>query len=111
MSLGERLKTIRNELGLEAQFVAEKLNIAKSTYSGYENDKTKPSIEMLESLSNFYNVSVDYLLGRTMIKKSDDPGFISIAAHALDNLSEDDQKELLEYAKILKKKRDSLNGK
>ena len=63
MTFGARLKQVRKDMGFEAQYVAKKLNVAKSTYSGYENDKTKPSFEILQSIAELFNVSTDYLLG------------------------------------------------
>jgi transcriptional regulator with XRE-family HTH domain len=65
MSLGVRLKGLREERGMQATEIAKMLNIAKSTYSGYENDKSKPDYEILIKLAKHYSVSVDFLLGNT----------------------------------------------
>lgn len=67
--IGERLKLLRKEKGFEAQFIAKQLNVSKSTYSYYENDKSDPSFETLKKLADIFDVSTDYLLGRTDIKE------------------------------------------
>lgn len=63
--LGDRIKQLREENGYQAQFIAEKINVAKSTYSGYENNKSTPDYEILIKIADFFNVSIDYLLERT----------------------------------------------
>lgn len=68
MSLGLRLKKLREEQGIQAIKVAKVLKVAKSTYSGYENDKSKPDYETLIKIANYYSVSVDFLLGNTGVK-------------------------------------------
>jgi len=60
--LGDILKSLRESHGYQSRFVAEKLNVAKSTYSGYENNKSTPDYNTLKEISLFYNVSIDYLL-------------------------------------------------
>lgn len=68
--LGNKLKDLRQEKGIEAQEMAKILNVAKSTYSGYENNKSLPSYDILKSISTYFNVSTDYLLGLTDFKES-----------------------------------------
>ncbi len=63
--IGDILTKLRKEKGYEAQFVANFLNVAKSTYSGYENNKSVPNHEILKKVADFYAISVDYILGRT----------------------------------------------
>lgn len=56
------------ELRLKGKFsqqeLADKLGIAKSTVSMYENGNREPDLETLESIADFFNVDMDYLLGR-----------------------------------------------
>ncbi len=63
--IGDRLKLLRKEKGLEAQHIAKKINVAKSTYSGYENNKSVPNYEILKKLADVFNVTTDYLLEKT----------------------------------------------
>jgi transcriptional regulator with XRE-family HTH domain len=61
----ERLKELRNELKLKQNEVAEKLSIASTTYSNYEQGTRNPDWQMLVKLSDFYCVSIDYIICRT----------------------------------------------
>lgn len=66
--LKNRLKLLRNELKLTQGEIAEKLNIALSTYSNYEQGTRNPDWNMLIKLSDIYFCSIDYLIGRTNIR-------------------------------------------
>lgn len=66
-----RLIILREELNLSKREAAEKLNLPYTTYSNYENDEREPNSEMLIKISQFYNVSVDFLLGLTPIRKKE----------------------------------------
>ena len=58
----DELKTSRN---LMQKQVAEGAGIPLRTYRRYENGEREPSASILVSLADFFNVSTDYLLGRT----------------------------------------------
>lgn len=60
-----RIKELRLENHFSQQYVANVLNINQSTYSKFELIKSNITIEKLNDLSNFYNVSLDYLLKLT----------------------------------------------
>lgn len=64
----ERLKSLRLEAGLTQKEIAEKLKIKQQSYSRWENSTSKPSRKTLEILSEFFNVSTDYLLGNSNLK-------------------------------------------
>jgi len=63
-----RLKGLREEKNLNQEEVAKLLNISQRTYSYYENGRDIP-ILLLIKLADFYNVSIDYLLNRTNVRK------------------------------------------
>ena len=44
--------------------LADKLGVKKQSISNWENDNIRPSVEMLEKIADFFDVSTDYLLGR-----------------------------------------------
>ena len=62
--LPEKLKLLRVKYGYSQKQVANKVNISPSIISGYETGERTPSTDVLLSLSNIYNCSVDYLLGK-----------------------------------------------
>lgn len=61
----ERLKKLRISKGLNQNELAQILNVAKQTVSNWENGNRMPDSEMLVKIADFFDVSVDYLLGRT----------------------------------------------
>lgn len=56
------LKQIRKRKCLNQQQVAIDLNISREALSYYENGKREPSLKMLIAMSNYFNVSIDYLI-------------------------------------------------
>lgn len=65
MVLNIRLKQLRNERKITQSELGRKVNVTKSSISGYENGTRTPDTETLLDLANALDVSVDYLLGRT----------------------------------------------
>ncbi|MBQ3433756.1 MAG: helix-turn-helix transcriptional regulator [Selenomonadaceae bacterium] len=65
MSFPERLSTLQKERGLEKQDIYKALGLSQTTYWRYELGKREPTISVLAALADFFNVSVDYLIGRS----------------------------------------------
>ncbi len=64
------LKTIRKAKNLNQLKVALDLNITREALSHYENGKREPSLAMLVKMSEYFNVSIDYLItGKEFSKK------------------------------------------
>jgi transcriptional regulator with XRE-family HTH domain len=63
-TFGERLKKLRERRGLSQQELADRFNLSQSTIAYYESDKKQPSQNTLQKLADFYETSVDFLLGR-----------------------------------------------
>ena len=60
---GYRLRELRENKNLTQTQVARRLNLSKTTISGYENNIKTPSLDVLVKLSILYGVSADYILG------------------------------------------------
>ena len=60
-----RLKELREETPLNMRQTAAKLNIPYTTYVSYEKGEREPNSEMLIVLANYFNCSIDYLVGRS----------------------------------------------
>ncbi len=58
-----RLKDLRKENGIGQNQLAEQLGLSNASISYWENAKQEPSASALFKLANFFDVSVDYLLG------------------------------------------------
>lgn len=65
MMLGERIRSLRKEKKMTQQDLADHLKLAKSTISQYENNINEPDNDTTNRIADFFNVTVDYLLGRT----------------------------------------------
>ncbi|MYL50287.1 helix-turn-helix domain-containing protein [Halobacillus litoralis] len=63
--IGQRMKYLRQSKKMTQSELAEKLNITRGTYAHYEIEKRKPDYDTLQKIADFYDVSTDYLLGRT----------------------------------------------
>lgn len=61
----QRLKEIREDKDLNQNEVAKAIGIKQQQYSEYEIGKRLIPINYLNDLAEFYNTSVDYLIGRT----------------------------------------------
>lgn len=64
----ENIRNLREDSDKTQKELADYLNIKQTTYSKYELGKINIPVEVFIKLADFYNVSVDYLLGRTKNK-------------------------------------------
>lgn len=65
----KRLKDLREDKDLMQKQVADLLNTTQQQYSKYENGIRLIPIDKLNILANFYETSIDYIIGRTNIKE------------------------------------------
>ncbi len=63
--IGKKLKELRTKLNLSQQALADDCNFSQSTYSTYENGKFLINSITIYTICKTYNVSMDYLVGRT----------------------------------------------
>ena len=68
----KRIRDLREDHDLKQQDIAEYLQCSQVCYSHYENGRRDVPTDVLIKLADYYNVSTDYLLGRT-----DNPTFLS----------------------------------
>lgn len=95
--LGDRLAELRKDHGYTQDYIAEYLNIVRSSVSAYELGVNDPPLSSLIKLADLYNVSLDYLLCR--IKEKVNLNLDS--KHNKDLLLE--MYELLQHYTIIKK--------
>ena len=67
-TLNENLRELRVARGINQSELGQLLGVTKQCVSNWENDNVLPSIEMLVKIADYFNVSCDYLLGRTSTK-------------------------------------------
>lgn len=108
MKINETLKKLRTTKNLSQNEMAEILDVSLSSYQKYERDKNciTPSLEVLMRIADFYNVSLDYLLGRetgepeTIDKLSHEFNMTALEKEILDNylsLPKDMRGNLMEF--------------
>lgn len=103
--LTDRLALLRREKNLNKKDIATYLKIDQSTYGKYELGKREPDYDTLIVLANFFDVSVDYLLGRTDIRKAHSYDIEAKHYHSLvRELPEEAVKQVEEYIELIKLK-------
>ena len=70
-TFAENITALRKKQNKKRQEVADDLGISRSSLEYYEKNKRKPDIEVLTKIADYYNVSADYLLGRTNAETTD----------------------------------------
>ncbi|WP_018590420.1 helix-turn-helix domain-containing protein [Terrisporobacter glycolicus] len=114
-TFGIRFKELRNEKKLTQDELVENFNkkyntrFNKSTISQYENNKRKPEVNILENWADFFDVSIDYLLGRNDERNhtKEIKNAITIAAHRLgdvEQLPDDAIDEINNYIDLMRLK-------
>lgn len=68
----QRIKLLRKEKKLTQQNLADFLEVRRSTYGEYERGKIMPPYDKIQRLADYFNVSVDYLMGATNFKTLDE---------------------------------------
>ena len=65
MKLNERLKELREREKYSQAEIAKELGVPRYSISNWEQGRAEPDIEMLKRIADFFEVSMDYLSGRT----------------------------------------------
>lgn len=68
-----RVKELRRSLGITQKELATHLGIAQPTLSGWETDRFQIDYDSLVRLADFFNTSIDYILGREVAEQSESP--------------------------------------
>lgn len=111
---GNKLKKMRENKGLLQKEVADALKISTSTIGMYEQNRREPDNETLKKISNYFNVSTDYLLDN--IPKKSEEEEIEILRQLLvkngymspgEDLSKSEMDNII---KMLKNNKDFLKG-
>lgn len=118
MSFGKRVKKLREKKGLTRQELSQALNITYAALSKYETDERFPSEDILSRIADYFEVSIDELIGRVYSSNIDSNYAQSVSrtnryskelekhietAKEISQLEEDDQRFILEMIKKLKR--------
>ncbi|TSB46692.1 helix-turn-helix domain-containing protein [Alkalicoccobacillus porphyridii] len=100
-----RLREQRLQNGLTMKQLGESMNLAPSTISGYENGTRKPDMDILYLLADTFDVSVDYLLGRSDQSNSHSPAIVGTTNNQTLTVSMDEMEYLKESLMVFRKYR------
>ena len=101
-----RLKYLREEKNMLQEDLAKVLEVSQKTISNYETGERDMSTETLTKLSEYFNVSIDYLLGKSDIRNPktsfrDDELHIALSKEDKGYISNELKNKITEYAKFV----------
>ncbi|NLZ83462.1 MAG: helix-turn-helix transcriptional regulator [Clostridiales bacterium] len=96
--LGKRIKKLRTEKGITQSELSNYLGLTPKMVSFYELEQRFPPQDIIIKLADYFNVSADYLLGRSEVRNSDQ------LLKEYSSLNYEDHKELEKYIQILREK-------
>ena len=105
MEFGNILSDLRNKAKITQQELANVLGISRGTIGMYEIGKRDPDTETLKKIAQYFNVSIDYLLGNSNDKNIDESKISEIDKKLIDDitsLDDDLKKEAEKYIELLK---------
>ena len=114
MDVGDRIRILRERKGLSQKHLAYKLGMPNQSLSNYERGYREPPADVLKKLADFFEVPVDYLLGRdTFVYSKNSPRnlkeFLDNGTFTYDDIVLDDKdmetiRQMVEFVVDYKKK-------
>ena len=104
MSVGERIKNRRIELGITQTQLAKKASLTSASISQFESGSRKPSFDVISKLALALEINTDYLLGNNHekgISVTIEPEYVEIIS-IIKDLSEENKKLLLDFLEFAK---------
>lgn len=95
----DRLKQLRANAGLSCASLGNEVGVTSASITQLEKGQRSPSVELLTSLAEFFNVSTDYLIGRDRTEPTQEEAMLHTQ---LIGLSTKDQREVIRYSKYIK---------
>lgn len=108
----EKLRELVLEHNLSQKIICEKLFLGRSQISNWVNDKAEPDFTNLTRLAQFFDVTIDYLLGIEDLENSNEDGKNPLGLPTLTNVfsagTQEERELLRNFRKLPKDKQDSL---
>lgn len=99
-----RIKALRAEKNIKQDVLAKLLGLEIAGISKLETGRVPLKDEYIVKLAEYFNVSTDYLLGKSNIRNIEDE-FKTIYSKEIEGLTEEEIKEALEFYKVIKNRR------
>lgn len=108
--LGKRIRYLREKYQLSQKQLATRVNLTNAQLSRYELGERKPDPEIIKDIADFFDVSTDYLLGRTdnpdLIEEKNEESLLDpelgVFFKEIKNAPEDRQEQLRKIWEIIK---------
>lgn len=103
MAFGDKLKELRAKHNITQQELGDIMGVSRATIAGYETKNKEPDFDKLRFISNYFKVSLDYLLETDIYDKSEEDK--TVATHRVDygeDLPEDAQKDIKDFINYLR---------
>ena len=105
----ERIKELRKEKSITMKRLGEIIGVSEGAVSQYENGKRQPDYDTLKKIADFFDVSTDYLLGRTDNPQQNIDQQLEGIEFALygeiKELTDDEKQDILNFVKFTKSQR------
>ena len=117
-NFSERLKELRMEMSWSQDTLADKLGVTRSTIGNYEQGIRQPGFEAQEDIADLFNVDLDFLMGRSDIKRRFNYAIMDngnllhvdpVVRESFGDLSDENFMRLLTYYKKLRELQDMDN--
>lgn len=108
----KRLRNLRENKGMKQEELGDMLGLSASTIGMYEQGRRQADNETLIKIADFFDVSIDYLLGKTEVKKYEQPyenKLEEVLFSKAKELSEEEKKTVLSVINAIKKDIDNEN--
>lgn len=116
MTLFDRIKKLADERKISITQLQEDLGMSKNYLYKWNVEDANPKIELLKKVADYFNVSIDYLIGRTnkreiadndseLFVAEESPKYETLAAHIKDDVTEDEMNDIKNFIEFLKSKR------
>lgn len=105
---GDIFKELRLEKKLSQDKIAEDLEISQPLIAKWESHQSTPSPEMLDYIADYFNVSVDYLIGRSKYRnlEADNSELDNVLFSKAKDLTDDEKKTIINVINAIKKEVD-----
>lgn len=95
------LKKLREEKGISQRVLGELVGVCQQAINKYENHGSEPSVDVLIALADYFNTSVDYLIGYSDVNRKNEN-------YRPKDLNDEEQQVIDSYRKLTKKERESI---
>lgn len=106
MKTGAIIRSLRKEKRLSQRDLAKILHVSQQTVTSWETGRSDPSSSALDAISDYFEVSADFLLGKTTVRKPESHDLEDVMSFDGKPLDEHDRKLLKDIARSIQKNKE-----